>query len=92
MHLQNCTTKNTHLSDGEIDVVGGGRRRGGRGQDRQGRAPAGSAEGSGGGRPGLWWRGRLRGCWNLLSAARRPTRVNGGDNRVTCTGAIALLI
>jgi hypothetical protein len=31
-------------------------------------------------------------CWNLLSAARRPTRVNGGDNRVTCTGAIALLI
>jgi multidrug efflux pump subunit AcrA (membrane-fusion protein) len=34
----------------------------------------------------------LAGCWNLLSAARRPTRVNGGDNRVTCTGAIALLI
>jgi hypothetical protein len=31
-------------------------------------------------------------CWNLLSAARRPTRVNGGDNRVTCSGAIALLI
>jgi hypothetical protein len=31
-------------------------------------------------------------CWNSLSAARRPTRVNGGDNRVTCTGAIALLI
>jgi hypothetical protein len=31
-------------------------------------------------------------CWNLLSAARKPTRVNGGDNRVTCTGAIALLI
>jgi hypothetical protein len=29
-------------------------------------------------------------CWNLLSAARRPTRVNGGDNRVTCSGAIAL--
>ena len=26
-------------------------------------------------------------CWNLLSAARRPTRVNGGDNRVTCSGA-----
>jgi hypothetical protein len=25
-------------------------------------------------------------CWNLLSAARRPTRVNGGDNRVTCSG------
>jgi hypothetical protein len=31
-------------------------------------------------------------CWNLLSAARKPTRVNGGDNRVMCTGAIALLI
>jgi hypothetical protein len=31
-------------------------------------------------------------CWNSLSAARRPTRVNGVDNRVTCTGAIALLI
>ena len=31
-------------------------------------------------------------CWNLLSAARRPTRVKGGDNRVTCSGAIALLI
>jgi len=31
-------------------------------------------------------------CWNLLSAARRPTRVNSGDNRVTCSGAIALLI
>jgi hypothetical protein len=31
-------------------------------------------------------------CWNSLSAARRPTRVNSGDNRVTCTGAIALLI
>jgi hypothetical protein len=31
-------------------------------------------------------------CWNLLSAAKRPTRVSGGDNRVTCTGAIALLI
>jgi hypothetical protein len=31
-------------------------------------------------------------CWNLLSAARKPTRVNGGDNRVTCSGAIALLI
>jgi hypothetical protein len=31
-------------------------------------------------------------CWNLLSAARRPTGVNSGDNRVTCTGAIALLI
>jgi hypothetical protein len=30
------------------------------------------------------------GCWNLLSAARRPTGVNSGDNRVTCTGAIAL--
>jgi hypothetical protein len=26
-------------------------------------------------------------CWNLLSAARRPTRMNGGDNRVTCSGA-----
>jgi hypothetical protein len=35
---------------------------------------------------------RLARCWNLLSAARRPTRVNGGDNRVTCSGAIALLI
>jgi hypothetical protein len=23
-------------------------------------------------------------CWNLLSIARRPTRVNSGDNRVTC--------
>jgi hypothetical protein len=22
-------------------------------------------------------------CWNLLSNARRPTRVNCGDNRVT---------
>jgi hypothetical protein len=31
-------------------------------------------------------------CWNLLSAARRPTRVNNGNNRVTCSGAIALLI
>jgi hypothetical protein len=31
-------------------------------------------------------------CWNLLSAARRSTRMNCGDNRVTCTGAIALLI
>jgi hypothetical protein len=31
-------------------------------------------------------------CWNLLSAAKRPTRVNSGDNRVTCSGAIALLI
>jgi transposase InsO family protein len=31
-------------------------------------------------------------CWNLLSAARRPTGVNSGDNRVTCSGAIALLI
>jgi hypothetical protein len=31
-------------------------------------------------------------CWNLLSAARRPTRVDSGDNRVTCSGAIALLI
>jgi hypothetical protein len=31
-------------------------------------------------------------CWCLLSAARKPTRENGGDNRVTCTGAIALLI
>jgi hypothetical protein len=31
-------------------------------------------------------------CWNLHSAASRPTRVNSGDNRVTCTGAIALLI
>jgi hypothetical protein len=31
-------------------------------------------------------------CWHLLSAASRPTRVNSGDNRVTCAGAIALLI
>jgi hypothetical protein len=31
-------------------------------------------------------------CWYLLSAARKPTRENGGDNRVTCTGAIALLM
>jgi hypothetical protein len=36
--------------------------------------------------------GHFIACWNLLSAARKPTRVNGGDNRVTCTGAIALLI
>jgi hypothetical protein len=28
----------------------------------------------------------------LLSTARRPTRMNSGDNRVTCSGAIALLI
>jgi hypothetical protein len=34
----------------------------------------------------------LRSCWNLLSAAKGPTRVNSGDNRVTCSGAIALLI
>jgi hypothetical protein len=34
----------------------------------------------------------LRECWNLLSAARRPTRGNSDDNRVTCSGAIALLI
>jgi hypothetical protein len=33
-----------------------------------------------------------RRCWNLLSAASGPTGVNNGDNRVTCTGAIALLI
>jgi hypothetical protein len=33
-----------------------------------------------------------RQCWYLLSAARKPTRVNSGDNRVTCSGAIALLI
>jgi hypothetical protein len=32
------------------------------------------------------------GCWNLLSAAKKPTRVNSGDNRVACSGAIALLI
>jgi hypothetical protein len=31
-------------------------------------------------------------CWNLLSAASGPTGMNNGDNRVTCTGAIALLI
>jgi hypothetical protein len=31
-------------------------------------------------------------CWNLLSAAKKPTRVNSGDNRVACSGAIALLI
>jgi hypothetical protein len=31
-------------------------------------------------------------CWNSLTAVRRPTRVNSGDNRVTCTGAIALFI
>jgi hypothetical protein len=30
--------------------------------------------------------------WNLLSAAKKPTRVNSGDNRVACSGAIALLI
>jgi hypothetical protein len=35
---------------------------------------------------------RMMNCWNLLSAARRPTGVNSGDNRVTCSGAIALLI
>jgi hypothetical protein len=29
-------------------------------------------------------------CWNLLSAAKKPTRVNSGDNRVACSGAIAL--
>jgi hypothetical protein len=23
-------------------------------------------------------------CWNLPSNARKPTRVNSGDNRVTC--------
>jgi hypothetical protein len=32
------------------------------------------------------------GCWNLLSAAKKPTRVNSGDNRVACSGAIALFI
>jgi hypothetical protein len=26
-------------------------------------------------------------CWNLLSVARRPTRMNSGDNRDTCSGA-----
>jgi hypothetical protein len=31
-------------------------------------------------------------CWNLLSVARRPTRVNSDDYRVTCWKAIALLI
>jgi hypothetical protein len=31
-------------------------------------------------------------CWNLLSAAKKPTRVNSGDNRVACSGAIALFI
>jgi hypothetical protein len=31
-------------------------------------------------------------CWNLHAAASRPTRGNSGDNRVTCSGAIALLI
>jgi hypothetical protein len=31
-------------------------------------------------------------CWNLLSVARRPTRVSSGDNKVTCKKAIALLI
>jgi hypothetical protein len=31
-------------------------------------------------------------CWNLLSTARGPTMVNSSDNRVTCSGAIALLI
>jgi hypothetical protein len=25
-------------------------------------------------------------CWNLLLAARRPTRMNSGDNRDTCSG------
>jgi hypothetical protein len=25
-----------------------------------------------------------RSCWNLLLIARRPTRVNSSDNRVTC--------
>jgi hypothetical protein len=35
---------------------------------------------------------QLCACWNSLSAARKPTRANGGDNRVACTGAIALLI
>jgi hypothetical protein len=31
-------------------------------------------------------------CWNLLSVARRPTRVNSDVNRVTCWKAITLLI
>jgi hypothetical protein len=31
-------------------------------------------------------------CWNLLSAARRPTRVNSGDNRVTCSGVLELAL
>jgi hypothetical protein len=37
---------------------------------------------------GWLWHHRLahvgmKNCWNLLSNARRPTRVNNGDNRVT---------
>jgi hypothetical protein len=39
-----------------------------------------------------WKPDRMCDCWNLLSAARGPTRVNSGDNRVTCSGTIALLI
>jgi hypothetical protein len=31
-------------------------------------------------------------CWNLLSVARKPTRVNSDDNRVTCRKVIALSI
>jgi hypothetical protein len=27
---------------------------------------------------------RRESCWNLLSIARKPTRVNSDDNRVTC--------
>jgi hypothetical protein len=44
--------------------------------------------------PSFPFMGRTYGgvCWNLLSAASGPTGVNNGDNRVTCTGAIALLI
>jgi hypothetical protein len=34
----------------------------------------------------VWFLDRLcvPDCWNLLSVARRPTRVNSDDNRVTC--------
>jgi hypothetical protein len=30
-----------------------------------------------------WSMGTIYDCWNLLSIARRPTRVNSGDKRVT---------
>jgi hypothetical protein len=61
---------------------GRGWRAGREAEGRRGREAEGGAQGA----------GPRGGCWNLLSAARRPTRVNSGDNRVTCTGARALFI